>query len=79
MKRILSLILVFLLSISMFACGDNGQSGTTNNTPTTNPGIDKAERVLEVGYSKKDITPDWPVMMDDGMSTGQEGLLWKQD
>lgn len=75
MKKIISIALAILMVISLFACGDETGPTGQPQTSTEDPGLNKPERVLEVGYSKKDITPEGPIPMDDGWSTGKEGRL----
>ena len=75
MKKIISFILATIMVLSLFACGEQTDPTGQNQTATGDPALNKPERVLEVGYSRKDITPEGPIMMDDGMSTGKEGKL----
>lgn len=70
MKKIFTIILLFALLLPLFGCnGDQTPAGNDD------PAKDLPARVLEVGYGIGDITPDGPIMMGDGMSTGQEGRL----
>lgn len=75
MKKLISILLLFAMTLSLFACGETEETPATSESATDDPMLNIPAKVLEVGYGIGDITPDGPIMMDDGMSTGQEGSL----
>ena len=73
MKKLLSLILALVLTVSLCACGTSGEK-----TEGTDEGAGAAADILQVGYGKADITPLDPVPMGGyGRSTDRisKGLL----
>ena len=80
MKKIISLLLVFLMLISIVACGDTStdeKGGETTDTTAQNDTTENAgseasaeityDGVFKAGYSRKDITPDGDIHMNDGV------------
>ena len=80
MKKIISLLLVFLMLISIIACGDTStdEKGgettdtTAHNDTTENAGSEASaeityDGIFQAGYARKDMTPDGNIHMNDGV------------
>ena len=57
MKRVLSLVLAFVMMLGLCACG--GNSGDSNGTPA-------AEQTLMVGFGRENVTPEVPTHLSGG-------------
>ena len=78
MKRFISLVLAFLMLVSLVACGgtdlpeSNVGESTDTEEATTEPYIaekidaEPYDGVFKVGYSRKDITPAVPINQNNG-------------
>ena len=54
MKKILSVVLVLTIVLGLCACGGSGNANQETQPKAT---------VLEAGFGRENITPDWPVGM----------------
>lgn len=68
MRKIISVLLAMLMLTGLVACGGSSVSPAGDNTENETKAPVIRERVLEVGYSKVDITPTEPVVLRGGMS-----------
>ena len=80
MKKILSLILALIMLVSVVSCAgdtsDVGDSEPVNTTEATGPventegeadGAPAYDGIFQAGYSRKDMTPDGNIHMNDGV------------
>jgi len=77
MKKLIALILTFVLVLGLVACGNSGSGTAGNNATTEGPAGS-----FRVGYGKENITPDGQVGLggygrsDQRLSTGILSYLW---
>lgn len=66
MKRMLSLLLAMLLTLSLCACSGDGEN--SRSAETTEPSGTAGEEGLQVGFARVDVTPDGAVNISGGDS-----------